>query len=165
MTKNQEEIDRRNEEIAVNQEIANNENEQREALPLREQVLEIFKNYGFTLLATGVTIGARDWCIIQPSEKGRQGHWQRATDNEHKNRAHRRDCKLHFQGRRHLAHNSCRDLLSDGTVPQAQSLTLTNKQTSQKNCSHNDQRLVYVMTRERWSWVRWRGDGWSGRRL
>jgi len=96
MTKNQEEIDRRNDEIAVNQEIANNENEQREvrergrekveerqnaadleeqneklreALPLREQVLEIFKNYGFTLLATGVTIGAAIGALFNPLKK------------------------------------------------------------------------------------------------
>lgn len=37
MTKNQEEIDRRNDEIVVNQEIANNENEQRE---IRERARE-----------------------------------------------------------------------------------------------------------------------------
>ena len=37
MTKNQEEIDRRNDQIAVNQEIANNENEQRE---IRERAHE-----------------------------------------------------------------------------------------------------------------------------
>lgn len=37
MTKNQEEIDRRNDQIAVNQEIANNENEQRE---IRERARE-----------------------------------------------------------------------------------------------------------------------------
>ena len=100
MTKNQEEIDRRNDQIAVNQEIANNENEQREirerarekveerrkrggswrtkrklreALPLREQVLEIFKNYGFTLLATGVTFGAAIGALFNALKKVDKG--------------------------------------------------------------------------------------------
>lgn len=100
MTKNQEEIDRRNDEIAVNQEISNNENEQREVrerarekveerqneadleqqneklregLPLREQVLEIFKNYGFTLLATGVTIGAAISALFNPLKEVDKG--------------------------------------------------------------------------------------------
>lgn len=100
MTKNQEEIDRRNDQIEVNQEIANNENEQREirerarekveerrkrggswrtkrklreALPLREQVLEIFKNYGFTLLATGVTFGAAIGALFNALKKVDKG--------------------------------------------------------------------------------------------
>lgn len=39
----------------------------------------------------------------------------------------------------------------------AQPLTLPNKQTCQKNCSHNEQRLVCIMAR--------RGGSWGGRRL
>ena len=79
-------------------------------------------------------------------------------------RLHRLDRELHFQSRRashllsggiHLAVDSCCGRISDGTVPQALKLTLPNQQTCQKNCSHNDQRLVYVVTRGRWSCFGW----------
>lgn len=45
-----------------------------------------------------------------------------------------------------------------GKVSQAQPVTLPNKRTCQKNCSHNEQRLVYVVT-----CGRWRGYGAGGR--
>ena len=171
------EIDRRNDEIAVNQEIANNENEQREvrerarekagerqnvadleeqneklreAPPLREQVLEILKNYGFTLLATGVTIGAAIGALFNPLKKLDKGIGKGLQTMSKKLGLICAIVSFIFKAEH---------------VPQAQSLTLTNRQTSQKNCSHNDQRLVYVITRERWGWVRWRGEGWSGRWL
>ena len=48
-------------------------------------------------------------------------------------------------------------------VPHTQPLTFPNLQPSQKNCSHNQHRLFYVVICSRWSG--WRGGGWVGRRL
>ena len=83
-------------------------------------------------------------------------------------RPHRLDREIHFQrpgaGRllscgTQLAYNSGRGYLSDGLVPQAQKVTFPNQRTCQKNGSHNDQRLVYIVTRGRWGWAGWRGGG------
>ena len=82
-------------------------------------------------------------------------------------RPHLLDREFHFQsggtghlifGGAHLAYNFCCGRFVYGKVSQAQPLTLPNKRTCQKNCSHNEQRLVYVVT-----CGRWRGYGGGGR--
>ena len=84
-------------------------------------------------------------------------------------RPHLLDREFHFQsggtghlifGGAHLAYNFCCGRFIYGKVSQAQPLTLPNKRTFQNNCSHNEQRLVYV---DLWSLARvwWRGSGWK----
>lgn len=144
-------------------------------MPLFEKVNEIFKNYGFTVsaivLAAWTVIGAVIRAIttsLKPLGKGIGKLCKMLAKKQLPfARPHLLDREFHFQsggtghlifGGAHLAYNFCCGRFVYGKVSQAQPLTLPNKRTCQKNCSHNEQRLVYVVT-----CGRWRGYGEGGR--
>ena len=133
--------------------------EREKSIPLFERVKEIFNKYGFTVtvifLAAKTVIGAVIGAITNSLKslgkgigKGMQGVGKNGSVPFA--RLHRLDREFDFQscrkghlisGETHLAYNSCCGRLFYRKVPQAQPLMFPNK-----NCSHNDQRLVYVVT-------------------
>ena len=145
--------------------------EREKSMPLFERVKEINK-YGFTvtliILAARTVIGAVIGAITNSLKSLGKGIGKGMRDIGKKGsvrfaRLHRLDREFDFQscrkghlifGETHLAYNASCGRLFYRKVPQAQPLMFPSK-----NCSHNDQRLVYVVTCGRWSG--WRGWGWG----
>lgn len=152
---------------------------ERKSMPLFERVNEIFRKHGFTVtaivLAAGTVVGAVVEVISNSLKSLAEGIGKVCKILAKKQRlflpAARARSWVSFPNGRtghlifggaHLPYNSFFGRRLYGKVSQTQPLTLPNKQTCQKNCSHQ-QGLVYVVTCGRWS--EHGGGGWGGRWL
>jgi len=137
-------------------------------MQLFERVKEILKKYGLiitaTVLSAGTDIGAVIGAITNSLNSMGKGVGKGLQEINKKNSVigwivsfifkSAGTGHLIFCGTAHLDNYSCRGRLFDGTVPQTQPLTLPNKQTCQKNCSHKEQRLDCIMASQ------WRRELW-----